>query len=84
MHGFDSLQLDVHERMQRRLDEAAHEALLAALPHRRSPRLPRNATLTLVSATRRSLADSLRALARRLDPQTAAYPERRVGTARPQ
>lgn len=75
MHSLDPLQVYAHEYIQDRIDEAAHDALLASLPRDRSPRTP----LGLTHA-RRYLADALRVLAARLDAQSLAAP---AGIARP-
>lgn len=71
MHSLDPLQNYAHQYAQRLVDEAAHEALVAALPHQPSP--------FATTLTRRYLAGALRGLASRLDPPSLPLP----GIARP-
>ena len=82
MHASDPLQLYAQEYMQRRLDEAAQHARLASLTKSRSTQAHWPATLALSPRARRRLADGLRALAHRLDPQATPPADRRFGIAR--
>jgi hypothetical protein len=61
MHSMFSLELIADDVKRERFAEAAHDALIAQLPHSTAPRRPD-------LAARSQVANTLRALAVRLDP----------------
>ena len=74
MHSLFSLEVYASDLRRERLAEAAHDALIAQLPHSPAPRPD--------LAARWHVANTLRALAVRLDPTAGQEPALATATSR--